>query len=230
MTRPLAVFDVDGTLVDSRATIYEAAQSAFRDLGLPEPAYDEVRQIVGLTLREALGLIAPDLPAPDLDHLVHRFQAAFQRFHAVPGFIEPLYDGAAELLDALKSDGWKIAMATGKPRRGVENVIRMHGWADLFDSTHCSDDGPGKPHPAMLQAAMAALGAPPEGTVMIGDTAHDIAMARAAGARAQGVAWGFHTTDEIAAAGADHVADSFAELSDALQAFAGPAPCPAPAR
>ncbi|HEX8568985.1 MAG TPA: HAD-IA family hydrolase [Caulobacteraceae bacterium] len=218
--KPLAVFDVDGTLVDSRATIFEAAQSAFRDLALPEPAYDEVRQIVGLTLHEALGLIAPDLPPPDLDRLVLRFQAAFQRFHAEPGFIEPLYDGAAELLDALRSGGWKIAMATGKSRRGVENVIRMHGWADLFDSTHCSDDGPGKPHPAMLEAAMAALSTPAGRTVMIGDTAHDIAMAKAAGARAQGVAWGFHTVDEIAAAGADHVAGTFAELHAALDRFA----------
>ena len=214
------MFDVDGTLVDSRATIYEAAQSAFRDLGLPEPAYDEVRQIVGLTLHEALGVIAPELPPQDLDRLVLRFQAAFQRFHARPGFIEPLYDGAAELLDALRAGGWNIAMATGKSRRGVENVIRMHGWADLFDSTHCSDDGPGKPHPAMLEAAMAALAAPPERTVMIGDTAHDIAMAKAARARAQGVAWGFHTRDEIAAAGADHVAGTFAELHAALDRFA----------
>ena len=228
--KPLAVFDVDGTLVDSRATIYEAAQSAFSDLGLPEPAYDDVRQIVGLTLREALGLIAPDLPPTDLDRLTERFQAAFHRFHARPGFIEPLYDGAAELLDALKSGGWKIAMATGKPRRGVETVIRMHGWADLFDSTHCSDDGPGKPHPAMVEAAMAALGATPERTVMIGDTAHDIAMAKAANARAQGVAWGFHTAAEIAAAGADHVADSFADLSAELQRFAASAFAQAPAR
>ena len=194
---PLAVFDVDGTLVDSRATIFEAARSAFRDLGLPEPAYDEVRQIVGLTLREALGMIAPDLPPRDLDLLTERFQAAFQRFHAEPGFTEPLYQGAAELLDALKADGWKIAMATGKPRRGVEYVIRTHGWADLFDSTHCSDDGPGKPHPAMLEAAMAALATPAARTVMIGDTAHD-----------------------IAAAGADHVAETFSDLHAHLERFA----------
>ena len=218
--KPLAVFDVDGTLVDSREIIFDCAREGFAMSGLPEPTYDEVRQIVGLTLHEALGRMAPDLDAPGLDQLVANFQRVFRRYHEDLHFVEPLYEGAAELLDHLKAEGWKIAMATGKSRRGVETIIRMHGWADLFDSTHCSDDGPGKPHPAMLQAAMAARDASPERTVMIGDTAHDITMARAAGARAQGVAWGFHTAEEVAAAGADHVADTFADLRAALDRFA----------
>ena len=125
----------------------------------------------------------------------------------------------AELLDRLKRGGWRIAMATGKSRRGVDTILAMHAWADLFDSTHCADDGPGKPHPAMLLEAMRALDAEPACTVMVGDTSHDIGMARAAGVRAVGVTWGFHTRAEIKASGADAVLDSFEELAAELDRF-----------
>jgi phosphoglycolate phosphatase len=220
MTPKLAVFDIDGTLVDSREVIFRAARESAVEIGLPEPAYDQVRQIVGLSLRDALQMLAPDLDDPTLDAFVVAYQQAFLRMHAEPGFIEPLYDGAAELLDRLRADGWRIAMATGKARRGVERIIRMHGWADLFDSTHCADDGPGKPHPAMVLEAMKALDVGPERTVMIGDTSHDMRMAVNAGVRPQGVAWGFHTAEEVLASGAVHVANDFIELDAELRRFA----------
>ncbi|HYF24091.1 MAG TPA: HAD-IA family hydrolase [Caulobacteraceae bacterium] len=220
MSLKLAVFDVDGTLVDSRRTIHEAAVHAALALGLPEPQYEAVRQIVGLTLHEALRQLAPEITDAELAEFVAGFQGWFQARHADPGFVEPLYDGAPELLTRLKRDGWLIAMATGNSRRGVNRLLASHGWADLFDTTHCADDGPGKPHPAMLQGAMRAVGAPPERTVMIGDTGWDIRMALAADVRAQGVAWGFHTAEEIAAAGAHHVANDFAELDEQLDSFA----------
>ena len=111
-------------------------------------------------------------------------------------------------------------MATGKSRRGVDMIVAMHAWADLFDSTHCADDGPGKPHPAMLLEAMRALDADPACTVMVGDTSHDIGMAKAAGVRAVGVTWGFHTRAEIEASGADVVLDTFAALAVELARFA----------
>ena len=218
----LAVFDVDGTLVDSREILKSASDAAFHALGLPPPSYDEVRQIVGLSLREGLARLAPD--AQTVDRLVAYYRTSFGDLRQAPGFVEPLYPGAAALLDRLKREGWRIAMATGKSRRGVDMVVAMHGWADLFDSLHCSDDGPGKPHPAMLEAAMAALDAEPACTVMIGDTAHDVGMARSAGVRAVGVTWGFHTRTEIEASGADVVADTFAELEAELERFA--AACP----
>lgn len=216
----LAVFDVDGTLVDSRATIERAVQRGFAAIGLPPPPYDEIRQIVGLSLAPALQQLAPDLDANQKARLVEGYREAFAEFHRTPGFAEPLYEGAAQTLARLKAEGWRIAMATGKSRRGVEAVIRMQGWADLFDSTHCGEDGPGKPDPAMLTAAMQALHAQPHETIMIGDTSHDMRMAKAAGARAQGVAWGFHTAEEVAAGGADEVSTTFAELNAALDRFA----------
>jgi len=218
--RPLAVFDVDGTLVDSRQAIQEIMTVAFEAMGLPGPAYEATRQIVGLNLKEALDQLAPELDEAGRAALVAGYKAAFAELHRRPGFVEPLYEGAAETLDRLRAEGWAIAMATGKSRRGVETIMRMHGWADLFDSTHCADDGPGKPHPAMLVEAMRVLGAEPVQTVMIGDTAHDIRMARAAGVRAQGVGWGFHTVEEVRASGADAVALTFAELNTALDLFA----------
>lgn len=218
--RPLAVFDIDGTLVDSRASILRAAVEASRDIGLPEPDYETVRVGIGLPLHDALRLIAPQIDDPTLDRYVDGFKAAFLRMNTDPDFHEPLYDGAMDLLRRLKRDGWRLALATGQSRRGVDRNLARAGWADLFLSSHCVDDGPGKPHPAMLQAAMAACGACSATTVMIGDTAHDITMALNAGVRPQGVAWGFHTVAEQHAAGAPHVAADFAELEAALHHFA----------
>ncbi|HEY4031067.1 MAG TPA: HAD-IA family hydrolase, partial [Caulobacteraceae bacterium] len=188
----LVIWDVDGTLVDSRRTIFESMKAAYALSGLAEPTYDEVRQIVGLQLNEAIQTLQPQLSVQAVGRVADAYREAFRATIDQPGHIEPLYEGAAETLDRLREGGWKIAMATGKSRRGVETAIRMHGWADLFDSTHSSDDGPGKPHPSMVLEAMKALQVGPERTIVVGDTAHDMRMARSAGAYAQGVSWGFH--------------------------------------
>lgn len=219
MNRPLAVFDIDGTLVDSRASIFRAATEAARDLGLPEPEYDRVRQIVGLSLPKALHVLEPALTDAELADFVAAFQRSFQRMHAEQ-VVEPVYAGAMDTLRRLKRDGWRLALATGQNRRGVTRNLARAGWADLFISSHCAEDGPGKPDPAMLFAAMAASGADAASTTMIGDTSHDISMALGAGAHPLGVAWGFHTRDEQLAAGARHVADDFTDLEAALDRFA----------
>ena len=219
MSLKLAIWDVDGTLVDSRESIFKTAEVAYRQLGWPVPTYDAVRQIVGLGLREAFVVLEPGRPDGEIDRLTQGYRTAFQALRDDPTFVEPLYDGAAETLDRLRSGGWKIAIATGKSRRGVETIVRMHGWADLFDSTHSADDGPGKPHPAMVLEAMRALSVPPERTIVVGDTAHDMRMAKAAGAYAQGVSWGFHTAAEIAEGRADDIVDDFATLNARLDAF-----------
>jgi phosphoglycolate phosphatase len=220
MTAKLAIFDIDGTLVDSRKSLQAAADAAFTFLGLTPPPYEALRKIVGLSLREGLAQLAPELKEDQVQALFDHYRRSFKDLHKDPAFIEPLYDGAAALLDRLKREGWLIAMATGKSRGGVETIIAMHGWADLFDTTHCADDGPGKPHPAMVLAALQAMGVPPAQAVMIGDTAHDVLMARAAGVRALGVTWGFHTRAEIEESGADEVLATFAELDAALTRFA----------
>lgn len=217
--RPLAIFDIDGTLVDSRASIFQAATEAARALGLPEPDYDRVRRIVGLSLPEALATLEPDLTPPELDRFVEGFRQCFHRLYA-EGHEEPLYAGATDLLRRLHRDGWRLSLATGQNRKGVARNLAREGWADLFVSSHCAEDGPGKPHPAMLHAALSAAACEPASAIMIGDTTHDIVMALNAGVRPQGVAWGFHTPDEQIAAGAPHVADSFTDLEAALDRFA----------
>lgn len=221
LNRPLAVFDVDGTLVDSRSTIHRAAMEAADAVGLDPPDYDSVRQIVGLSLAEGLRHLAPALTDGEFTEFVTAFQESFRRMHLDPNFQEPIYAGAVELLNRLKTDGWRLALATGNSRRGVDRLLGRHGWGHLFDATRCADDGPGKPHPSMLLQAMQAAHTPPERTVMIGDTSHDMLMALAAGAYPQGVAWGFHTAEEVRASGAAHVAMTFAELERALGVFAG---------
>ena len=219
MTRPLAVFDIDGTLVDSRASIHRAACEAARDIGLPEPDYDRVRQIVGLSLEHAMAVLEPGLSPQELARFVAGFRASFARMYA-EGHEEPLYPEAMDHLRRLHRDGWRLALATGQNRRGVARNLARQGWADLFISSHCAEDGPGKPDPAMLHAAMAACDSDPSRTVMIGDTAHDAAMAVRAGVLPLGVAWGFHTVEEQRAAGARHVARSFNELTVVLDGFA----------
>ena len=219
MTRPLAVFDIDGTLVDSRASIHRACVDAARALGLPEPEYDRVRMIVGLSLPEAMRTLEPQLTDAELADFVAAFQASFRRLYD-SGHEEPLYPGVMEHLRRLHRDGWRLALATGQNRRGVARNLAREGWADLFLSSHCAEDGPGKPDPAMLHAAMSACGADPLTTAMIGDTGHDMSMAVAAGAHPLGVGWGFHTADEQIAAGAVHVATDFPDLEAALDRFA----------
>ncbi|MFC5374428.1 HAD-IA family hydrolase [Brevundimonas faecalis] len=222
MTRPLAVFDIDGTLVDSRASIHRAAGEAARVLGLPEPSYDRVRQIVGLTLDKALHVLEPGLTTAELADFVAAFQASFRAMYEA-GHEEPLYPGVMESLRRLKRDGWRLSLATGQNRRGVARNLARPEWSALFMSSHCAADGPGKPDPAMLFAAMAACGADAASTVMIGDTSHDMAMAVNAGVHAQGVGWGFHTHEEQMSAGARHVARDFPDLEAALDRFASAA-------
>ena len=218
--RPVAIFDIDGTLVDSRASIFRAATEAARDIGAPEPEYDRVRRIVGLSLDEAMRTLEPDLDEPTLTAFVAGFRASFARMHA-EGYQEPLYDGALNHLRRLHRDGWRLALATGQNRKGVARNLAREGWADLFISSHCADDGPGKPDPSMLFAALRACDARPEHAVMIGDTAHDARMAWNAGIAAVGVSWGFHTVEEQRAEGVRHVALDFPDLETALAAFDG---------
>lgn len=214
----LAVFDVDGTLVDSRRAIGDAVRDAWLALDLEPPSYDQTRRIVGLNLLEAIQTLAPTLPPERYPELGLAYKNAFLR-NREAGLHEPLYDGAREMLERLKADGWLLGVATGKARRGVDFILTHHGLADLFGSAFCADDGPGKPDPHMLRCNIDAHGVAPAHTVMIGDTSFDMAMARAAGAYALGVSWGFHTAEEVAAGGAHEVVDTFDALHASLTRF-----------
>lgn len=215
----LAVFDVDGTLIDSRASIFRAAVEAAHRINIEPPTYDQVRGIVGLSLFEALEAMRPDLDPETIAAYTREFQNAFITFHAEPDFSEDLYAGAQETLLRLKNENWLIGMATGNSRRGVTRILAHYGWEDIFDVTFCADDGPSKPHPHMLECNMKALGVEAHQTLMIGDATYDIRMARSAGAYAVGVSWGFHTVSELEAAGAHEIVDDYTALNRALDQF-----------
>jgi len=217
----LAVWDVDGTLVDSRQVIARAMDTAFRTVGLPEPGYDNTRRIVGLSLGVAVAELAPpDLGDERLTKLIEEYKRAFITQRASADFDEPLYDGALETLERLDAEGWLLAVATGKEMRGLRHVFARHPIEHFFLSLHTACGGHGKPHPRMVLEAMERSGATPEQTVVIGDTSHDMRMARNAGVRALGVSWGFHDPHEIEEGGAHEVHHDFAALNTALDGFA----------
>ncbi|MCH8488972.1 MAG: HAD-IA family hydrolase [Oceanicaulis sp.] len=217
----LAVFDVDGTLVDSREVIQRAMTRAFERAGLGPIAYDQVRTIVGLELSEAVARLAPpDYGAQRVAALTDFYKQAFVEQRAERGFSEPLYHGARETLERLADEGWLLGVATGKARRGLDIVFGHHDLHRYFQTLHTVDGGPRKPHRRMVLVAMAETGVRPEETVVIGDTFSDMAMARAADAHAIGVSWGFHTVDEIAEAAPHAIHHDFAALNAALDGFA----------
>ena len=212
----LAVFDCDGTLVDGQADICAAMDHAFDAAGLEPPPGHATRSIVGLSLPEAMRRLHPGGGDDAHAELCGHFKTAFQARRAAGAVREPLYDGMAALLDTLRDAGWLLGVATGKSDRGLAHCLAEHGLAGHFVTLQTADRHPSKPHPAMLDAALAATGARARDSAMIGDTAYDMAMARAAGVRAIGVAWGYHAASELVAAGAEMVAASPAELGRIL--------------
>jgi phosphoglycolate phosphatase len=216
VTFPFAVFDIDGTLVDSRAIITTCMDAAFVGAGLPPPGYDKTRRVIGLSLGVGLQHLAPDADEMIHKRILESYREVFFTMRSDPAMASPMYEGAADLLTHLRETGWTLGIATGKSRRGLDAMMEQFGWRDIFATHWCADDGPGKPHPHMVLENIAATGADPRHTVVIGDSEHDIAMAVAAGAEAIGVTWGFGTRDEMMAAGAKDVVDTMTTLKEIL--------------
>lgn len=216
--RRLAIFDVDGTLVDSQGHILAAMEAAFAEAGLPPPGRAEVRSIIGLSLPQAVARLV-GRPAPEV---VELYLAAYVRLAPTAGSAEaaPLFPGARAALEGLAARGVVLGVATGKSRRGLATVLRTHGLADRFETVQVADDHPSKPHPSMIEAALAETAA--DAAVMIGDTVYDMDMARAAGVPALGVDWGYHAAEALGEAGAARVLRSYGELEGALDALWGP--------
>lgn len=210
----LIVFDWDGTLFDSTALIVRCMQSACADLGVAEPSDAVASHVIGLGLTEALQHAVPGLPASRYPELGQRYRHHyFERQHELV-----LFPGTLEMLQALKARNHWLAVATGKSRRGLDEAlqtVQLHG---LFDATRTADETAGKPHPRMLLELMAAIGTPPGRTLMVGDTTHDLLLARNAGTASVGVSFGAHAPDAFAGFGPLHVAHSTADLADWLAA------------
>jgi phosphoglycolate phosphatase len=215
MTR-LVVFDCDGTLVDGQAAICSSMETAFATAGLPLPDRNAVRRIVGLSLPQALARLAPDADAERRAHALEAYKASFRSARSEGTLDEPLYPGIEPLLRRLHAGGTMLGVATGKSDRGLASCLTCHGVRELFVTLQTADRHPSKPHPAMLKAALFEAGSTPGDAVMVGDTVFDIAMARAAGVRAVGVAWGYHDPHELIEAGAGGVAESAEELEELI--------------
>ena len=155
MIRRLAVFDCDGTLVDSGATIASALAESFHRHGRVEPPLAQSRTVVGLSLTEAMAALAPEADAAEHDALAGTYRDVFVAMRAAGQVEEPLYDGIVELLDALQGEGWLLGVATGKSERGLRHCLTAHGLLDRFVTLQTATSNPSKPAPAMALAAMA---------------------------------------------------------------------------
>lgn len=198
----LALFDCDGTLVDSQHAIIAAVVAASRAAGVDVPSPEAVRRIVGLSLVEAMAALWPARGAALHERLAGYYREAFAEARRHSGTVEPLYPGIRDALERLAAAGVCLGVATGKSRRGLDVVLEFHGLRHLFETLQTADQGPGKPHPDMVYRALADVGADAIATAMIGDTTYDVTMARSAGVAAVGVAWGYHPSEALLEAGA----------------------------
>jgi phosphoglycolate phosphatase len=211
MTRrfDLIAFDWDGTLFDSTMLIVQCIQSACRDIGIAVPSDKDAAYVIGLGLTDALRHAAPGLPPERYPELGQRY-----RHHYLASQDQlALFPGTLEMLQGLKVRNHLLAVATGKGRRGLDDALSHSQLQGMFDATRTADETAGKPNPRMLLELMAELGVAPERTLMIGDTTHDLQLARNAGTARIGVSFGAHESDAFEEHEPLFVAHSTAELS-----------------
>lgn len=209
----LALFDCDGTLVDSQHDIVEAMNRCFDAQKLIPPDRLQVLAVIGLSLPLAMARLLPEAEPDFHDHLAEQYKLAFQAMRRANGISEPLYPGIADLIARLADEGWVLGVATGKSDRGLRLCLERHSIHAHFVTLQTADRHPSKPHPSMALLAMTEAGATPETTVMIGDTSYDMEMAANARMRGLGVSWGYHSADELIAAGACAVAVDTSDLA-----------------
>ena len=219
MTTRLAIFDCDGTLVDSQANICIAMEHAFAEAGMVPPPRYAIRRIVGLSLFEIMRTLLPNANSAVHSEMVERYRTSYLTMRNNGLEHEPLYDGIAALLCKLDESGWLLGVATGKSDRGLERCLDGHGIKELFVSLQTADRHPSKPHPSMIHQALVDAGAKASDAVMIGDTFYDIKMGVAAGCKTIGVGWGYHPLNELREAGADAVAETMDELKAILEGW-----------
>ena len=213
----LVLFDCDGTLIDSFSTIKNCMVSAFEDFHLPVPSDVAIKSIIGLSLPIAITKLAQGLDLAQnanvpADEMTACYKRHFNRLRDEKCVNEPLYDGIELLLKQLSQiDNIILGMVTGKSRRGVDMVIKEQGF-DFFVVSRCADDCPSKPHPAMVLECCDETGIAPHSTIVVGDAIYDMQMAKAAGATAIGVEWGYHDRVQLLAAGADAMLEQPSDL------------------
>lgn len=208
----LIAFDWDGTLFDSTAIITRSIQAAVRDVGGTVPSDKDASYVIGMALGQALAHAAPDVPPEKYPALGERYRHHYMSHQNDLS----LFQGVLELLADLKARHHWLTVATGKSRRGLDEVLHTVQLKGVFDSSRTADETAGKPHPRMLHELMREFGVEPERTLMIGDTTHDLQMALNAGCASVGVSYGAHEPEAFHALQPLHVAHSVRELHDWL--------------
>lgn len=215
MKYQLLVFDWDGTIIDSASTIAECIRLAAGDLGLEVPTKEQASHVIGLGLHDALRYAVPQLKSEQMTQFVARYRYHFlMREDAMD-----LFEGIRELIEAM-SKVRKLAIATGKSRRGLDRSLEATGLRPYFPRSRCADETRPKPHPAMLLELMEEFKVTPDAALMIGDTSHDLGMARAAGVDALAVTYGAHPENNLRAFGPKGCVGTVRELREWLNANA----------
>ncbi|MDQ1186079.1 HAD-IA family hydrolase [Agrobacterium larrymoorei] len=210
----LVLFDCDGTLVDSVGLIHEVMARTFVHFGYPRPDVSLTKSIIGLTLDIAIARMQGKTHVDDeATAMMAHYKAIFAETRAEAGFQEPIFDGIMPMIEKLaKREELLMGAVTGKSRRGLNLIMDTHGFRKHFIVSRTADDCPSKPHPAMVSECCHETGIVPADTVVIGDAIYDMQMAKAAGATAIGVAWGYASVDALWAAGADAIVNHPSEI------------------
>lgn len=218
MALRLALFDCDGTLADSEASIVDAVHAAFGESGLEAPDRGHIVANIGRSLDAFLQHVAPELTPAEAGQLIDAYRGHFARLRAERG-VDPLFPGLDTVLRQLRAQGVLLGIATGKSRRGLLHFLEAHGLEEDFAVLQTADDAPGKPHPGMIHNALDATGSSAGETVMIGDTTFDIGAARNAQVMGIGVSWGHHLESDLLEAGAWCVVHDAVALAERLESL-----------
>lgn len=209
----LLAFDWDGTLFDSTALIVQAIQNAVQDAGGPMPSKEQAAWVIGMGLQDAIAHLGRDIPKLQIPVVMARYLYHYSKLQDQVS----LFDGTIDMLQDLKNQGFYLAVATGKSRRGLNEALAQADLRQFFDATRTADETAGKPHPLMLQELMAELDVRPEQTLMIGDTTHDLQLAINAGTPSVAVSFGAHDSANFAPFSPLAIVHSTAELHQTLK-------------
>jgi phosphoglycolate phosphatase len=212
----LLIFDWDGTLADSIGRIVQAMNLSADGEGYPQRDAVDVKGIIGLSLSEAISVLYPALDAEQVLAFRARYADVYKALDAQPS---PLFPAVRESLQAFRAQGYQLAVATGKARRGLDRVLQSNGWTEFFDITRAADETQGKPHPLMLEEILAHCGATPDQALMIGDSAFDLQMAHNAGMDCVAVGYGALPLSALLEFKPTVTVEHFAELGQWLNAM-----------
>lgn len=190
----LIVFDWDGTIADSEARIVSSVEAAVMELGLPARTPAEIRNIIGLGMRECMQALFPEIPESRYQGFFDAYRKQFQTRAQRP---VSLFPGVKSVLMSLGSRGYLLAVATGKSRRGLDRELRESGLQTLIGVSRCADEAPSKPHPQMLEDVLELAAVEPATALMVGDTTYDMQMARDAGVDRVAVSYGAHERSRL---------------------------------